>query len=167
MVWSFNVWDSTHPSIHPWWHWTAEPIRPFPDDRTNELKRRMQWVYWSQREPVLVNIGTKDISKDIYPSLLLPLPSLPLSPFPYSLKRSKPPPSISLSALLLSLASPREWCRFPPDTHFASYTIPCSCPLLSLFHLYSILNFFLFYPCFITSLPCVFRYFILDKWIDR
>lgn len=68
---------------------------------------------WSQREPGLVNTGTKDISKDIYPSLLLPLPSLPLSPFPYSFKHSKPPPSISLSAPLLSPTSPQEWCCIP------------------------------------------------------
>lgn len=81
---------------------------------------------WSQREPGLVNTGTKDISKDIYPSLLLPLSSLPLSPFPYSFKRSKPPPSISLSAPLLSPTSPQERCCVP-HWHLFHFRY---CPLL-------------------------------------
>lgn len=55
----------------------------------------------------------------------------------------------------------------PPDTHFPSYTIPCSRPLLFLFLLDLILPFFLFHPCFITSLPCFFRCFIRDIWMNR
>lgn len=68
---------------------------------------------------MLVNIGTKDISKDIYPSLLLPLPSLALSVFSYSLNCSKTPHPVwpfnlrreAVVSLLLISAMIHHFCR--------------------------------------------------------
>lgn len=93
------------------------------------------------REPVLVNIDTKDMSKDIYPSLLLPFHLPPTSHSPHSLILP-----FQVTSLNFSVHSFLFLCYHPKsaDVYFTPYTVPCSCSLLFFFHVLYISSFFSF-----------------------
>lgn len=114
--------------------------------------------WWSQRETVLVNTATKDISRDIYPSRLLCLSStssLPPVLFSHSFRAT----SLNFSLRSSPFPLPRERRCFPQ-------TPPsCSCSSCSLY-LHSLLCSSLLFLSSISS--CLSRfpssYFWISSW---
>lgn len=155
---------SIHLSIH-WarWRWPAELIHTFTNDRANELKRRRQCVYWNQKELIFVYTDTKDISKDIYPLILLPFTSLPHLP-PFLIFSAVPSHLPQFLSTLLFSSTTTLRVPFPSDIYCISLTSTLLLFTAFLFLFTRILLFFFFKPGFIISLPCFSGCLIIDRY---
>lgn len=145
----FKALPSIHPSMNLWGRRTAEPIRPFPNDRANEVRKRR--TRRGHREPSALNVNGKDIIRVRQPSPLHSLSSLSI--LPLLLILSNVPshlPQFPSLLLFLSPHSPLRVIPVPPNTHCFFRTVPLSCPLWISF----LLNSYCTHP---SPLSCFFR----------
>lgn len=117
----FKALPSIHASMNLWGRRTAEPIRPFPNDRANEVRKRR--TRRGHREPSALNVNGKDIIRVCQPSPPRSLSSPSILPL-FLILSNVPSHLPQFPSLLLFLSSHSPLRVIPvPPTPIVSSTL--------------------------------------------